>query len=256
MKLKVLGMYGGQLPGKRLTSFLLEEEILIDAGGLVDSLGIEDQTRIEYVVISHTHLDHIRDIPFLADNIVGRKDQPVEIVATEEVIEGLKAHFLNNDIWPDFTVIPSREAPVLKWSPKKEEEPFEINGFTFEFVRTNHPVPTFGMFIQDGKGNTLLYTADTGPTERIWEKAKQYGKKLKAIIVEVSFPNRLRELSLLSGHLSPEMVPEELRKAGRLDVPVYLFHFKPVFELELLEEVSQIRDYPLSPLSQGEEIEI
>jgi len=249
-------MYGGQLPGKRLTSFLVNEEVLVDAGGVTESLTLKEQIKIGTILISHTHLDHIRDIPFLADNILGRREKPIPIVATEQVIQGLKDHFLNNSIWPDFTVIPSRESPVLRWETKKEETPFATDHLEVEFVRTNHPVPTFAMFLKNNRGDTILYSADTGPTERIWEKVKKYRSSLKGIILEVSFPNRLKEISLLSGHLTPAMIPEELRKGGKLDLPIYLFHIKPVYEEEILEEIQKLKDPRLSPLTQGETLQI
>lgn len=254
MKIRALGVYGGEFPGKFTTSFLVNGRVLMDAGSVTAALTLEEQLAIRHVLISHTHLDHIKGIPFLADNILGRVKEPVDLIAAPPVIEGLKKHFLNNDIWPDFTVIPSKEAPVLRWVPKAEEEPFEVDGMTVEFVRTNHPVPTYGMFLSH-KDTTLLYTADTGPTERIWERARRY-PNLKAIILEVSFPNRMKEISLLSGHLSPCLLEGELRKLGRNDVPVYLFHIKPAFEGDVLNEINRLRSPHFAPLSQGENIEV
>jgi cAMP phosphodiesterase len=254
MRIRALGVYGGEFPGKFTTSFLVNDRVLMDAGSVTMALSLEEQIAIRHILISHTHLDHIKGIPFLADNILGRVKEPVDLIAAPPVIEGLKKHFLNNDIWPDFTVIPSKEAPVLRWVPKKEEEPFEVDGITVEFVRTNHPVPTYGMFLTQ-KDVTLLYTADTGPTDRIWERAKRY-PNLKGIIMEVSFPDRMKDISLLSGHLSPCMLEDELKKLGRNDVPIHLFHMKPAFERDLLKEISRLRIPRLAPLSQGESIEI
>lgn len=254
MEVRILGVYGGQLPGKRLTSFLVNDSILIDAGGATSSLDLEEQNAIRHILISHTHLDHIKDIPFLADNVIGMKPHPIDVIGVGEVIDSLKSHLLNNDIWPDFTVIPSKDEPVLRWREESEEAPFAVEDIEIEFVRTNHPVPTFGMFLTQGDA-TLLYTADTGPTERIWERAREY-PNIKAVILETSFPDRLAELSLISGHLSPCHLKDELKKFDREGVPVYLYHFKPAFEAELNEEVAALGDKRLIPLSQGEVLTI
>jgi len=252
MKIEMLGVYGGQLPGKRLTNFRVNDNILVDAGAATSTLDLEAQTGIDHILVSHVHLDHIKDIPFLADNVIGRRKRPIEVIGEPAVIEALQAHFLNNTIWPDFSSIPSSDAPVLRLRPEHEETVFEVAGLRVELVRSNHPVPTFAMFITEGE-STLLYTADTGPTERIWERARDY-PTLKAVILETSFPNAMQELSLLSGHLSPCHLPAELKKLRRDDLPIYLYHFKPAFEEQLNREVDALGDARIAPAIQGETI--
>ena len=254
MEIKVLGCYGGQLPGKRLTSFLINNEVLVDAGGVTGGLGIDDQNKVKHILVSHAHLDHIKDIPMLADNVIGLKPDPIEVIAAPPVIDTLKSHVLNNAVWPDFTVIPSADAPVLAYRAEEPETTFNVGKLKVELVEVNHPVPTCGMFISDGD-KTLLYTADTGPTERIWEKAKTYDN-LAAIIVEVSFPDRLAELSLLSGHLSPCHLKPELDKLGKSDIPTYLYHFKPAFEADLNDEIKALGLDHVRPLVQDEVISV
>lgn len=250
MKVHIVGCYGGQLPGKRLTSFVINDTVLIDAGGVVEGLSLEQQNAIRHIVVSHGHLDHIKDIPFLADNVIGMKPEPVEVVAAEPVIATLRDHVMNNRVWPDFTAIPTKDAPVLAYRAEAPGQAFSVGDLSVELVPVNHPVPTFAMFISDGH-STVLYTADTGPTEAVWARAQEIDT-LKAVITEVSFPNRLAELSLVSGHLSPCHLPVELKKLGRDDLPVYLYHFKPAFEADLIREVGELGDARVVPLAQGE----
>ena len=256
MKLRVLGCYGGQLPGKRLTSFLINDETLIDTGGVTGALTLAEQNRVSRIVISHSHLDHIKDIPMLADNVIGMKPDPVEVISAAPVVATIRDHVLNNAVWPDFTVIPTADAPVLTYVEAPVEKTFNVGDLEFELVEVNHPVPTFAMFITEGD-RTLLFTADTGPTEKVWQKAQDYKSTLKAVIIETSFPNKLEELSLISGHLSPCHLPVELAKldCGE-DVPIYLYHFKPAFEEELEAEVKALADSRIRPLVQDETIEI
>ncbi|RMF15709.1 MAG: 3',5'-cyclic-nucleotide phosphodiesterase [Candidatus Dadabacteria bacterium] len=254
MDVQILGCYGGQLPEKRLTSFLINGNVLIDAGGVTGGLDFEGQKKIDHVVISHAHLDHIKDLPMLADNVIGSRPDPIEVVSAPEVIATLRNHVLNNHVWPDFTVIPTADAPVLRYREEPVRQTFEVAGLTIEFIPVNHPVPTNGMFISDGK-STLLFTADTGPTDEIWARAADY-PDLSAVILEISFPNNLADLSLLSGHLSPCHIPEELAKLGRDDIPAYIYHFKPGFEGALIEEVADLNIPHLRPLVQGEHIQV
>lgn len=254
MKIQALGVYGGQLPGKRMTSFLINDEVLVDAGGATAALDLDQQNAIRHILVSHTHVDHIKDIPFLADNVIGLKPDPIDVISAAPVLETLRNHLMNNHLWPDFTVIPTKEKPVLAWREVPVEETFEVGGLQVELVQVNHPVPTYGMFISDGD-STLLYSADTGPTERIWERARNY-PNLRALILETSFPDRMAELSLLSGHLSPCHLEPELAKIGRDDFPVYLYHFKPSYEAELEAEVKALGNRRILPLVQGETIEI
>ncbi|PJC70824.1 MAG: MBL fold metallo-hydrolase, partial [Zetaproteobacteria bacterium CG_4_8_14_3_um_filter_59_5] len=101
MKIKVLGCYGGQLLGFHLTSFLINDSILLDAGSPTEALDLEDQFAIRHIFISHTHLDHIKDIAFLADNRslkrMGGADTNRQIVvhSLPENIEVMRNDFFN-----------------------------------------------------------------------------------------------------------------------------------------------------------------
>ncbi len=255
MKIQALGVYGGLLPGKRTTSFLLNGHTLLDAGGVVEALGIAEQNAVRHILLSHAHLDHVKDIPMLADNVIGLKSDPVEVCAAPEVITTLRNHVFNFQLWPDFTVIPTKESPVIRYREEGPGRVFSVGEFKVEFVRVNHPVPCYASFVSEGD-KTLLYTGDTGPTDEVWEVArKKYKKTLKAVITEVSFPDRMAELSLLSGHYSPCHLSAEIDKLG-LDVPVLLYHIKPSFEGEVLAELIALGDRRLRPLVQGETIEI
>ena len=254
MDIQILGCYGGQLPGKRLTSLLINNEILIEAGGVTDAIGINGQNAIKHIVISHAHMDHIRDIPMLVDNVFGMKTFPINVIAAKPVIEALRNHIFNDIIFPDFTALPTKEKPSITFTEAPVEKTFSVGGLDIELVVVNHPIPTFGMFITEGDA-TLLYSADTGPTEKIWLKAKDY-TNLKAVILETSFPNKLAEISLISGHLSPCHLEAELEKLGRQDLPVYLHHLKPSFEDEIIDEVMSLGIDSLRPLVQGEIIRL
>ena len=71
MNLRVLGCSGGSAPGRSPTSFLVDDVIAIDAGAITSALDGDEQRRVEHVVLSHAHLDHVATLPFLLDNRFG-----------------------------------------------------------------------------------------------------------------------------------------------------------------------------------------
>lgn len=259
MRIKVLGCYGGQLLGFHLTSFLVNDSILLDAGSPTEGLDLEDQFGIRHIFLSHTHLDHIKDIAFLADNrslkrLGGFKEnRQIVIHSLAENLEVLRKHFLNNQVWPDFTKIPSEHDPILALHEIRPEEPVEADGVTVTAIPVNHPVPCTG-FLLDEDGQQFIYTADTGHTDRIWEVANAQ-PNLKGIIMDCSFPNKHEHLAEISGHLTPNGMASELKKFDKLgDVPVYLYHMKPETLNVLTAEVESLYLPHLRMLTQVDEL--
>lgn len=78
MRLRVLGCSGG-IGGRHLrtTSFLVDNDVLIDAGSGVGDLSLAELTRIDHVFVTHSHLDHVTSIPFLVDTVGGMRDRPL-----------------------------------------------------------------------------------------------------------------------------------------------------------------------------------
>jgi len=238
MKWRVLGSFGGSSPTCRMTSFLINDELALDAGSITQALSIEEQRAIRRVVLTHSHLDHTASIPFLIENTFGEPQQTMEILATPQVMHTLKNHLFNNDTWPDFTRIPNDMLPALRITEVTPRQPFEINGLRLTAIPVRHTVPTHGYLVEDA-GGTVLFTSDTGPTREVWEVANRTANLL-AVIVELSFPNRMQRVAELSLHLTPAMLTEELAKLQR-DVPVYLYHLKPPYIDELRAELAATR---------------
>ncbi len=259
MRIKVLGCYGGQLLGFHLTSFLVNDSILLDAGSPTEGLDLEDQFAIRHIFLSHTHLDHIKDIAFLADNRLlkrlggAKENRQIVVHSLKENLDVLRKHFLNNQIWPDFTKLPDTDDPILAFEEIMPEEPIEADGVTITAIAVNHPVPCTG-FLLDEDGQQFIYTADTGHTERIWEVANTQ-PNLRGIIMDCSFPNDYERLADISGHLTPNGMAKELTKFNKLgEVSVYLYHMKPE-TLNVLTAEMESLDLPhLRMLTQVDEL--
>ena len=239
MEIRVLGCFGGELPGFPLCSFAIDKKLLLDAGAVTSVLRLSAQRRISNILVTHTHLDHIKDIPFLAANLIeGQLSRPVNIISTRQIIDGIQTHLFNDALWPDFTALPSVDSPVLKFIPVKPEVDFTVDDFTVRAIPVNHAVPAVGYIVRKGR-SAILYAGDTGPTECIWEEASRLDD-LKAVIVEISFPNRLKAAAMDSGHMTPRALKRELKKLHRRDIPILLAHMKPQYLNLLRNEIRQL----------------
>lgn len=233
-----------------MTSFLINGDLALDAGSITQALPIDAQQRIRRVVLTHSHLDHTASIPFLVENSFGVRTEPLEIMLTPQVLHTVKHHLFNNDTWPDFTRIPNDLLPALRLTEVQPRTTFAVNGLRLTPIPVRHTVPTHGYLVEEPDG-AVLFTSDTGPTQEVWEVANRTAR-LKAVIVEVSFPNRMRKVADVSLHLTPAMLAEELTKLTR-DVPVYLYHLKPPYLDELRAELAATAfPHPVEELRQGD----
>jgi len=250
MKVKVLGCSGSETIGHNPPGFLVNDTVMLDAGTITGALTIEAQSRITDVFISHTHLDHIKSLLFLADNVIGRIKKPVAIRSIPAVLNAIKKHLMNDIIWPDFTKIPTPKNPVLAYQPFAVGKTVTADGLRIKAVPMNHPVPAVGFVVSDGK-SSFLYTADTGPNEKIWKEASK-AKNLKAIIVDTSFPNMLDAIADASGHFTPAQLHGDLTKARvRKSVPIYIYHIKPAHEKRVIDELKALGRKNVKVLREG-----
>lgn len=256
MKLKVLGCYGTELGSHHTTSFLIDNSLLVDAGTITTSMGIDELIKVKNILISHVHFDHIKGIPFLTDVAFGRIKEPINIIGIKEVIEDLKKHLLNNIIWPDFTAIPQNGSgsPVIKLREIKDSVFEQVGDFEVKAVRVNHTVPTTGFIIRK-KNVSILYSSDTKSTEEIWKEAKKTDN-LKAAIIEASFPTNTQKIADVSGHFTPAGLKKELAKIESLDVPVHIYHLKAQYDIESMKkELRTINSHKIIFLEDGREYE-
>jgi cAMP phosphodiesterase len=234
---KVLGCHGGQLAHHRTTTFLLDGVLALDAGTLCQTLTLDEVSRIDDVLLTHSHFDHIKDVPLLADLLTGRRDKPVVIHASPACVHALKEHIFNDVVWPDFTTIPNQKHPVIRLEPFEIGKSFRVGAYTVHSVPVTHPVESVGFVLEKGK-SLLALSGDTGPTEAFWA-AVRGTKNLKALLLETSFPNALQKLADESGHLTPLTMSDELgnKLKDRNGLPVFLYHLKPAFARQLHQEI-------------------
>jgi cAMP phosphodiesterase len=248
MKVKVLGCYGGIAPGLGMTSFLINDSVALDAGGLSFALSVKQQAMVKDVFISHAHLDHTCCLPFLIDNSFASPGFSLRIYAIPEVVAALSRHLFNNSLWPDFTSIPDDLTPVLKLVTLESEKPVTVGNLRIRAVPVSHSVPTSGFIVDDGVGS-LAFSSDTGPTKRFWDVVNDT-KNLRTVITECSFPNSEERLARISGHLTPVLLGRELEKL-KSDVPVFIYGAKPRFVPLIEKEVASLKRKGVKMFVQG-----
>jgi ribonuclease BN (tRNA processing enzyme) len=246
-----LGCHGGELPKCKSTCFLLDGVLALDAGALTGSLSLEQLCRVDDILITHSHFDHVKDLPLLADLVVGRRERPITIHASEACARTLRHNMFNNSLWPDFTRIPTAKAPVLQIKAFKAGSTFKIGKYQVKSVLVSHPVESCGFVVTDRGGVSVAISGDTGPTEKLWKLLNRV-RNLKAVLLETSFPNRMQELANISGHLTPQTLRAELEKFDRNGAAVLLYHLKPAFVPQLKKE---LQGMPVEVLELGDTFE-
>jgi cAMP phosphodiesterase len=252
MELRVIGCHGGETPKHRTSSFVVDERLAIDAGALTSEMDLKAQFRLAACIVSHAHLDHIRDLATIADNRCQADCEPLIIAATRPTIATLQKHFFNNKIWPDFSKIFTNAGPTIQFVELKHGKPTMVAGYEVVSIPVSHTIDSSG-FVVRGTDATLGYSGDTGPTDALW-KALRAEKNLKALLMEVSFPNREQKLATDSGHHTPRTLQRDLKKFGKpQDLPTLLYHIKPVFQGEVEQECARLKGVNLTVTTLGDQ---
>jgi len=243
MRFKVLGCSGGIGGNLHTTSFLLDQDILIDAGTGLNELSLSELCAIDHVFITHSHLDHICSLPFLVDSTGWIRTRPLTVHASAETIEALKKHIFNWTIWPDFSVIPNAKQPVMRFRAMALGEVVELQGRKIRSVPANHTVPAVGYHIDSGQGS-LVFSGDTHSNDSFWEVVNQI-ENLRYLLIETAFSEGEKALADLSLHLCPSLLIAELAKF-KGEAEVFITHLKPG-EVELTMHQIEIAECRLSP---------
>jgi len=259
MEIRVLGCHGSQLPGYGLTGFLIDAHTLLDAGAVTSVLTLEEQAGIDHVLITHSHMDHIQELPSLVDNLCYlNRDCPLTVISTQRVIDTLRMNMFNNTVWPDFTAIPSPEKPVMRFVAIGRGETMRVGHLDVSAIPVNHTIETSAYLVgteQGGRTTAAIFVGDTGPTDEVWQAAIR-NNAVRAIFVETSLPEEMVDIARLSGHLTPSCLADELKKLGSLDQQIYLYHLKIQYRGEIQRQIALLGNNSLHVLQDGQVLRI
>lgn len=250
MRLTVLGCSGGIGAGLRTTSLLLDHDVLIDAGTGAADLTVRELAHIDHIFVTHSHLDHICSIPFLADTVGHLRNKPVIVHALKETIAALRHHLFNGLLWPDFTRLPSPQAPYLQLEEIRPGQTVWLGGRRLTAVPAAHTVPAVGYWLDSGDAS-LVFSGDTGPNPALWEVVNAIDN-LRHVIIETAFCDRDYRLALLARHLCPRLLARELEQLER-QARIHITHLKPADSDTTMREIMQAaREHRPERLSHGQ----
>lgn len=237
MQLTILGTCQGEFVDGRFFSLVIDRSIAIDAGGLTAALSLAEQARIGDVVLSHRHFDHIKDLPVLGFNLMGRGQ--VRIHCTQDVKETVEATILNEDIWIDFFRSPSIDNPGFAFCPVIPGVSFHIGGYRLQPISMPHSVPTLGYYVEPPQGESLLYTSDCGPDcGKSWSTVAP-----SLLITEVTYSNSEAAAAERTGHLCPDQLAHELQvfsKSHGYYPRCLIVHVNPYHRDRIVKEVAEV----------------
>jgi len=193
--------------------------------------------------ISHAHLDHIAGL------IINSPDDSAKnIYAFADCINTLKTHYFTWTSWANFAN--EGETPMLKKYTYKVlmpgvETDIENTTMKVKAFPLSHSNLTSTAFLVQSKTDYILYLGDTGADEiekshnlqNLWQAIAPLikTKKLKAIMIEVSFPDEQPDKTLF-GHLSPKWLMAEMNALSKLsgidalkNLNVVVTHLKPPY---------------------------
>lgn len=242
MKVRLLPSSAGrESQFQSLTCFIVDDRLAIDAGSIGFALTPEQIGTIRNFVVTHAHSDHTASLPIYIAEAFPALDSPIIVHATAEVVSALRNFVFNDQVWPNFEMIAldNGKGPGLEFRELKPRQRVNIAGIDVTPIPVNHIIPTVGLLVQN-EGAAVLFTSDTYSTDEIWEVAAR-ADALKAVFVDVSYPNERRQLAEASKHLTPELLAAELQKLNR-DVEIYAVHIKPTNRQDVARELASLGD--------------
>lgn len=246
MKIKLLPSTAGwESQFQSLTSFLIDNRLAIDCGSLGFALTPDEIGSIRHIVVTHAHSDHTASLPIYVAEAFTTLDASINVYGSAEVISALRQFVFNDHIWPNFEKIflSDDKGPTMRFQVIEMRKPVHIAGFKVTPIPVSHTVPTVGLVVEDD-AVAVIFTSDTYSTDEIWETARNI-ERLKAIFVDVSYPDELAELAAASKHLTPGLLAEELKKLNR-DVEIYAVHIKPSNREEVMRQIGMLDNHLIS----------
>jgi phosphoribosyl 1,2-cyclic phosphodiesterase len=259
VEIQILGAHQLELKGSRLTSILIDGTLVVDAGGLTSALSLPEQKKITTVLLTHHHFDHTRDLVTLAANAAYYWQGQLRVYALRYTLDVVTSCLLDGKIYSNFLEYPSKEKPTLILEAIEPYSRKTIAGYDVLAVPVKHSVPTVGYQITSSDVQRsselsagLFYTSDTtvGVSD-CWQHVSP-----QLLIAEVIGPNKYGDWLKKAGHLSAELLKEELTQFRQLKgyLPrVIIIHIGNLFEQEIKEEVAQVAEELEADISLGYE---
>ena len=241
--------HGQATPEQRLTCFLIDETVAVDAGSIALALSTEQRENVRDIIITHPHMDHIASLPIFIDDLYPTLKRPIRVYATQIVIDLLERDIFNWNVYPRFSELKNDFGPVMEYVPVPEGEAFQVAHLTVTVVPVNHIVPTVGLLVSDGD-STVAFSSDTAETDEFW-KLINNAPSVNALLIEASFPNSMAELAEVSRHFTPASLQRELGKLNHNGLDILAVHIKPAYREMVIAELKALNIAGLGVMEPG-----
>lgn len=234
---------------QRLTCFLIDECVAIDAGSIALALSGPQRDSVRDIIVTHPHMDHIASLPIFIDDLYPVLQQPMRIYATQEVIDLLERDIFNWNVYPRFSELKNSYGPVMEYVPIPLGEEFKVAHLTVTAMAVNHIVPTVGLIVSDGT-STVAFSSDTYETDEFWDLVNR-AAKVDAILIEASFPDSMAKLAEVSRHFTPASLRRELQKLNHNGLDILAVHIKPTYRDQIISELNALNVPGLGVMDPG-----
>jgi ribonuclease BN (tRNA processing enzyme) len=234
---------------QRLTCFLIDECVAVDAGSIALALTTEQREKVRDIIVTHPHMDHIASLPIFIDDLFETLKSPVRIYATPEVSELLERDIFNWNVYPRFSELKNEYGPVMEYVPIPAGEEFRIAHLTVTAVSVNHIVPTVGLLVSDGK-SIVAFSSDTAETDEFWNVINR-APHIDALLIEASFPDSMARLAEVSRHFTPASLRRDLSKLNHNGLDILAVHIKPAYRQMVIDELNALNIPKLGVMEPG-----
>jgi cAMP phosphodiesterase len=238
---------------QRLTCFLIDESVAVDAGSIALALSAEQREKVRDIIITHPHMDHIASLPIFIDDLFPTLQRPIRIYATQVVVDLLERDIFNWNVYPRFSELKNDYGPVMEYVPVPIGEEFQVAHLSVTAVPVNHIVPTVGLMVSDGK-STVAFSSDTAETLKFWDMING-APLLNALMIETSFPDSMAQLAEVSRHFTPASLGRELGKLSHNGLDILAVHIKPAYREMIIEELAALNIAGLGVMEPGKTYE-
>ncbi|HEY5884187.1 MAG TPA: 3',5'-cyclic-nucleotide phosphodiesterase [Pyrinomonadaceae bacterium] len=234
---------------QRLTCFLIDETVAIDAGSIALALSAEQRDNVRDIIITHPHMDHIASLPIFIDDLYSILQRPIRVYATQVVIDLLERDIFNWNVYPRFSELKNDFGPVMEYVAVPEGVEFDVAHLKVTVVPVNHIVPTVGLLVSDGL-STVAFSSDTAETQEFWNLVNA-APHVDALLIETSFPNSMAELAEVSRHFTPASLQRELGKLNHNGLDILAVHIKPAYRDMIISELKALQISGLDIMEPG-----
>lgn len=224
MRIRILGCSGGACADLRTTALLVDESVLVDCGTGVGDLALEEMAAVRHVFLTHSHLDHVLFVPLLSDAALTLRDGPLTVHALPETITALKAHVLNNVLWPDYGSLPTPENPYIRCQPLAPGETVTVSNGHITALPAKHTVPAVGYLIDSGK-TSFAFSGDTTFCAAFWDALNAIDN-LGYVMMETTMRDMDSAVAERSRHTTPSLLARGLARLQR-PAQILITHIEP-----------------------------